>query len=83
MNGDNVTYFESFRVQHFPKEMKKVLGNQNIITNIYRIQKYDSIICGYFCIGFIDFMLKRKSLLEFFSLNKYEKNEKIILKYFQ
>ena len=83
MNGDNVTYFESFRVQHFPKEMKKVLGNQNIITNIYRIQKYDSIMCGYFCIGFIDFMLKRKSLLEFFSLNKYEKNEKIILKYFQ
>ena len=83
MNGDNVIYFESFRVQHFPKEMKKVTDNQNIITNIYRIQKYDSIMCGYFCIGFIDFMLKRKSLLEFFSLNKYEKNEKIILKYFQ
>ena len=83
MNGDNVTYFESFRVQHFPKEMKKVIGNQIIITNIYRIQKYDSIMCGYVCIGFIDFMLKRKSLLEFFSLNKYEKNEKIILKYFQ
>ena len=83
MNGDNVTYFESFRVQHFPKEMKKVIGNQNIITNIYRIQKYDSIMCGYFYIEFIDFMLKRNSLLEFSSLNKYEKNEKIILKYFQ
>ena len=83
LNGDNVTYFESFRVQHFPKEMKKVIGNQSIITNIYRIQKYDSIMCGYICIGFIDFMLKRKSLLEFFSLNKYEKNEKVILKYFQ
>ena len=32
------------------------------MTNIYRIQAYDSIICGYFCIGFIDLMLKSKSL---------------------
>ena len=43
-------------------------------------------MCGYFCIGFIDFMLKDKSLLEYknlFSSNNYEKNDKIILKYFQ
>ena len=55
-------------------------------TNIYRIQAYDSITCGYFCIRFIDFMLKVKSLLEYtklFSPNNYEKNDKIILKYFQ
>ena len=52
-------------------------------TNIYRIQVYDSIICGYFCIGFIDFMLKGKSLLDYtnlFSPNEYNKNDKIILK---
>ena len=57
-----------------------------MITNIYRIQAYDSIMCGYFCIGFIDFMLKGKSLLDYtnlFSPNDYEKNDKIILKYFQ
>ena len=57
----------------------------NIITDIYRIQAYDSIMCGYFCIGFIDFMLKAKSLLEYtnlFSPNNYAKNDKIILKYF-
>ena len=55
-------------------------------TNIYRIQAYDSITCGYFCIRFIDFMLKGKSLIEYtklFSPNNYEKNDKIILKYFQ
>ena len=36
-----------------------------MVTNIYRIQAYDSIMCGYFCIGFIDFMLKSKSLLDY------------------
>ena len=50
------------------------------------MQAYDSIMCGYFCIGFIDFILKGKSLLDYtnlFSPNDYEKNDKIILKYFQ
>ena len=59
---------------------------KNITTNIYRIQAYDSIMCGYFSIGFIDFMLKGKNLLEhtnLFSLNENKKNGKIILKYFQ
>ena len=47
---------------------------------------YNSIMCRCFCTGFIDFMLKGKSLLEYtnlFSTNDYEKNDKIILKYFQ
>ena len=53
------------------------------MKNIYRIQAYDSIMCGYFCIEFIDFMLKDKRLFEYtnlFSPNDYEKNNKIILK---
>ena len=57
----------------------------NIIRNIYRIQAYDSIMCRYFCIRFLDFMLKGKSLLDYTNLispNDYEKNDKIILKYF-
>ena len=86
MNGNKIIYFDSFGVEHIPKEIKKFIGNKNIITNIYRIQAYDSIMCGYFCIGFIDFMLKGKSLLDYtnlFSPNDYEKNDKIILKYFQ
>ena len=93
MNDNNkrtsydVIHFDSFRVEHIPKEIKKFMGNKNIIiTRIYRIQAYDSITCGYFCIGFIDFMLKGKSLLDYtnlFSPNDYEKNGKIMLKYFQ
>ena len=57
-----------------------------MITNIYRIQAYDSIMCGYFCIEYIDFILKGKSLLDYtnlFSPNHYEKNDKMIVKYFQ
>ena len=66
--------------------MKKFTGNETIMTNIYRIQACNLRMCGYFSIGFIDFMLKGKSLLDYtnlFSPNKYEKNDKIILKYFQ
>ena len=64
MNAENVTYFNSFGIEHVPKEIKKFIGNKNIITNIYWIQTCDLIMCGYFCIGFIDFMLKGKSLLD-------------------
>ena len=79
-------YFDTFGVENIPKEIKKFIGNKNIITNIYRIQAYDWIRCGYFCIGFIDFLLKGKCLLDYtnsFSPNDYEKNDKIILDYFQ
>ena len=69
----------------FQKKLKKSIVNKNIVTNIYRIQAYDLIMCGYFCIGFVDFMLKDKSLLDYTNLfypNDYERNDKIILKYF-
>ena len=54
--------------------------------NINKIQAYDSVMCVYFCIQVIDFMLKGKSPIEFinlFSPNDYEKNEKTILQHFQ
>ena len=76
MNAENVTYFDSFGVKHIPKEIRKFIRNKNPKTDIYRIQAHDSIICGYFCIGFIDFMLKGKNLLEYailFSPNEPEK----------
>ena len=60
---NNVTYFHSFVVEHIPKEIKAFNDNKNIATNIFRIQAYDSIMYGYFCIGFIDFMLAGKRLI--------------------
>ena len=86
MSGSNIIYFDRFGVEHIPKENEKFIRNKSIITNIYRIQAYNLIMCRYFCIGFIDFMLKDKSLLGYrnlFSPNKYEKNDKIIPKYFK
>ena len=72
-------------LEDIPIEIKKLIGNKNII-NIYRIQAYDSLMGGYFCIGLIDFMLKGKSFPDYtnlFSSNDYEKNDKTILKHFQ
>ena len=66
VNDNNIIYFDSFEVEHIPKKIKKFTRNKNTITNIYRIQAYDSIMCGCFCIGFIDFMLKVKSLLRLY-----------------
>ena len=59
--NNNVTYFDSFGVEHIPKEIKNFIGNKNIKANILRIQAHNSVMCGYFCIGFIDFMLKNKT----------------------
>ena len=52
VNTKTVTYFDSFGVEHIPKEIKKFINNKNIITNVFRIQAYNSEMCGYFCIGF-------------------------------
>ena len=85
VNHKTVTYFDSFGIEHIPKEVKKFIGNRNIISNIYRMQNYDSVMCSYFCIGFIDYMFKGKSLADYtnlFSPNNFKKNDDIILNYF-
>ena len=50
VNSKTVTYFDSFGVEHILKEITKFIDNKNIIANIFRIQAYDSVMCGYFCI---------------------------------
>ena len=84
VQNNNVIYFDSFGVEHIPKQIK-FINNKNIITNIFRIQTHESIICGYFCIGFIDFILAGKTLTEYtnlFSPNNFKKNDDIDLNYF-
>ena len=63
--NNNVTYFDSFGIGHISKEIKRFIGNKNIQANIFRMQAYDSVMCRYFCIGVIDFLLKDKSLTDF------------------
>ena len=67
------------------KELGHVVRNE-IKSNIFRIQAYDSIMCGYFCIEFINYMLKGKTLLDYtnlFSPNDYKKNDRIIKRIFK
>ena len=85
VNNKTATYFDSFGIEYIPKEVKKIIGNSNIITNIYRMQNYDSIMYGYFYIGFIDYMFMSKSLTDYthlFSPSNFKKNDDIILNYF-
>ena len=86
MHNNDATYFDSFGVEHILKEIKTFIDRSlSITTNIFRIQAYDSIMYGYFCIRCIDFMLAGKTLTEFtnlFSPNKFLKNDNLILNYF-
>ena len=83
LNGNNFIHFDRFGVEHIWR--KRVISNKNIKTNVYRIRANVPIMCGYFCIGFIDFMLKSKSWLDYtnlFSPNEHEKNDKTKLLFF-
>ena len=79
-------YFDSFGIEHIPNEINKFIGNKNIKRNIFRLQIYDSIMFGYYCIEFINYMLKGKTLLDYtnlFSLNDFKKNDQIIKRMFK
>ena len=83
---NEVNYFDGFGVEHIPKKSKKFISNKNIKANIYCVQANDSIMCGYFCIGFIDFVLAGKTLNDYtnlFSPYDFNKNDQIILYYFK
>ena len=85
VQNNNVTYFDSFGVEHMPKEIRTFISNKNITTNVFRLQTYDSIMCGYFCSGFIDFMLAGKTFTEFTNLcspNNFKKKDDIMLNHF-
>ena len=83
---NEIVYFDSFGVEHIPEEIKKFIGNRNIKANIYHIQANNSVMCGHFCIGFIDFMLVVKTLIDYtnlFSPYDFNKNDSIIFSYFK
>ena len=83
---NEIVYFNSFEVEHIPEEIKKFIGNKNIKANIFRIQANNSVMCGYFCIRFIDFMLADKKLTDYtnlFSPYDFDINDSIILSYFK
>ena len=87
-------YFDSFGIEHIPKEINKFINNNatkssaiaRIKSNIFRIQAYDSTMCRYFCIEFINYMLKGKTLSDYtnlFSPNDFKKNDRVIKRIFK
>ena len=79
-----IVHFGIFGVEHVLEEIKEFIGNKNIKANIFRVQSNNSIMCGYFCIGFICFMPGDKTLTDFMSMffpYDFEKNDNIILSY--
>ena len=86
VNKSGIVYFDSFGVEHVPEEIKEFFRNKNIKANIFRVQANNSVMCGYFCTGFIDFMLAGKKLTDctsLFSPQDFDKNDNIILRYFK
>ena len=66
--NNSVIYFKSFGIERIPKEIKKFIGNKSMQTNIFRMQANNSIMCGYFCIGLINFILAGKALIDYTTL---------------
>ena len=83
---NEVIYLDSFAVEHIPEEIKEFIGNKYMKANIFQVQANNSVLCSYFCIGFIDFMLAGKKLTDFttsFSPHDFDKNDNIISSYFK
>ena len=83
---NEIAYFDSFGVEHIAEEIKKFIGNKNIKANIYRVQATNSVMCGYLCIGFIDFMFAGKTFADYtnmFSPDDFNKNDSIIFSCFK
>ena len=86
VKANKVIYFDSFGIEHIPEEIDKFIGNKKIKASIFRIQAYDSIMCGYFCIEFINYMLKGKKLLDYTNLflpNDFKNNDQVIKRIFK
>ena len=82
VKANKVIFFDSFGIEHVREEINKFIGNKKIKASIFRIQAYDSIMCRYFCIEFINYMLKGKKLLDYtnlFSPNDFKENDRVIV----
>ena len=82
-NRNEIVYFNSFGVEHVPEEIKEFIRDK---TNIFRVQANDSVMCGYFCIEFTDFMLAGKKMTDYtnlFSPRDFKENDITVLSYFK
>ena len=86
INKNTAVYFDSFGIEYIPREVLSKIKDKSITQNIFRIQDNEPVMCGFYCMAFIEYMLAGKTLLDYtnlFSLNDYKKNGKIIYKDFK
>ena len=86
VKANKVIHFDSFGIEHIPEEINKFIGNKKNKASIFRIQAYNSIMCGYFCKEFFNYMLKGKKLLDYtnlFSPNDFKNNDRVIKRIFK
>ena len=86
IDRNTAVYFDSFGIEYIPQEVLNKIKDKSNTHNIFRIQDIESIMCGFYCIAFIEHMLAGKTLLDYtnvFSPNDYKKIDKIIYKYFK
>ena len=62
-NKNQVTYFNSFGVEYTSKEIKEFFSDKDVTANVFRVQAYNSI-CGYFCIAFMEHILKGSNFFD-------------------
>ena len=85
INRNTAVYFDSFGIECIPQEVLNKIKDISITHNIFRIQGNESIMCGFYSIAFIEYVLAGRVLLDYtnlFSPDDYKKNDKIMCKYF-
>ena len=75
IDRNTAAYFDFFAIEYIPQEVLNKIKDKLITHNIFRIQNNESIMCGIFCIAFIEYMLAGKILLIYKSFKgKYVKS---------
>ena len=79
IDRSTAVYFDSFGSEYIPLEILQKIRDKSITRNIFRIQDDESIMCGFYCIPFIEYILAGKTLSDYtnlFSINHYKKKFK-------
>ena len=61
-------YFDSFRMESILLEVLNKIRDTSITYSLFRVQDNESIVCGFYCIAFIEYMLPGKTLLDYTNL---------------
>ena len=68
LTRSTAVYFDSFGIESISQEVLNKIKEKSITHNIFRIQDNDSIMGGFYCTTFIEYMLARKTLLDYINL---------------